>query len=209
MVKIHKDAHYNCILTSVFRRILTATWRTLFYLTTSASNRASPYTAGSAPTLHYFSHKSAFKSSLNILCTVFSSSDDKFCSVSRLSVYNQVFNQIFARTVDLMIDIPRLLSSSVTKVLLRTVNATFKTLVIVCILSDRVLKSSYGSVYEFYPAKRKTASLQCISHHCLTSCLISRNSPPLDVFCHISAQEKVSKQKFTEYDVTRNCTVMR
>ena len=45
------------------------------------ANRASPYTAGSAPTLHYFSHKSACKSSLNILCTVFfniPSSDDKF-----------------------------------------------------------------------------------------------------------------------------------
>ena len=73
------------------------------------ANRASPYTTGSAPTLHGFSHKSACRSSLNILCTVFfniPSSDDKFRSVSRLSVFNQVFDQIFARTVDLMIDIP-------------------------------------------------------------------------------------------------------
>ena len=127
------------------------------------ANRALPYTAGLAPTLHYFSHKSACRSSLNILCTVvfnIPSSDDKFRSVSRLSVVNQVFNQTFARTVDLMIDIPRLSSSSVTKVLLRIANATFKTLMIVCISSDKVLKSSYVSVYEFYPAKRKTVSLQ-------------------------------------------------
>ena len=76
-----------------------------------------------------------------------------------LSVVNIVFDQIFARTVDLMIDIPRLSSSSVTKVLLRIANATFKTLMIICIFTDRVLKSSYASVYEFYPAKHKTVSL--------------------------------------------------
>ena len=142
------------------------------------ANRASPYTAGSAPTLHYFSHKSACRSSLNILCTVFfniPSSDDKFRSVSR-------FDQSFAPTVDLMIDIPRLPSASVTEVLLRIANATFKTLMIVCIFSDRVLKSAYASLYEFYPAKSKTVSLQCISRRRLTSCLISHNSSPLDVF---------------------------
>ena len=61
------------------------------------------------------------------------SSDDKVRSVSHLSVVNQVFDQIFACTVDLMIDIPRLSSSSVTKVI-RIANATFKTLMIVCIL---------------------------------------------------------------------------
>ena len=123
------------------------------------ANRALPYTTGSAPTLHDFSHKSASRSSLNILCTVFfniPSSGDKFSSVSRLSVVNRVFDQIFARKVDLMIDIPRLPSSSVTEALLRIANVTFNILMIVCIFSDRVLKTSYASVYEFYPAKRKT-----------------------------------------------------
>ena len=141
--------------------------------------------AGSAPTLHYFSHKSACRSSLNILCTVFfniPSSDDKVRSVSRLSVVNQVFDQIFARTVDLMINIPRLSSSSVKKVLIRIANATFKTLMIFCILSDRIFNSSYASVFEFYPARSKTVSLQCISRCHWMSCLISRNSFPLDVF---------------------------
>ena len=106
--------------------------------------RASPYTTGSAPTMHDFSHKSAFtcRSSLNILCTVFfniPSSDDKFRSISRLSVVNQDFDQIFACTVDLMIDIPRLQSSFVTEVLLRKANVTFKILVIVCILVTEFL----------------------------------------------------------------------
>ena len=55
-----------------------------------------------------------------------------------------------------MIDIPRLPSSSVTEALLRIANVTFNILMIVCIFSDRVLKTSYASVYEFYPAKRKT-----------------------------------------------------
>ena len=82
--------------------------------------------------------------------------DDKFRSVSRLSVVYQVFGQIFARTVDLMTDIPILPSSFVTEVLLRIANVTFKTLMIVCIFSDRVLKSSNASVYEFYPAKRNS-----------------------------------------------------
>ena len=72
-----------------------------------------------------------------------------------------------------MIDIPRLPSYSVTEVLLRIAYVTFKILMIVCIFSDRVLKSSYASVYEFYPAKRKPVSLQCISRRRLTSCLIS------------------------------------
>ena len=145
------------------------------------SNRNSPYTAGSAPTLHYSSHKSVCRSYLNILCTVFfdiPSSDDKLRSVSRLSVVNQVFDidQIFATTFDLMVDIPRPSSSSVTKVFLGIASATFKTLMIVCILSDIILKPLYASVYEFYPAIRKTVSLQCISHRRLTSCLISRSS---------------------------------
>ena len=160
-------------------------------------NRVSPYTAGSAPTLHYFSHKSACRSSLSILCTVFfniPSSGDKFRSVSRLSVVNQVFNQIFACTVDLMIDIPRLSSSSVTKVLHRIANATFKTLMKVCVFSDRVLKSSYAFVNEFYPANRKTVSLQCISCRRLTSCLISSKSSPLDVFA-ISLPRKKFQSK--------------
>ena len=149
------------------------------------ANRASPYTAGSAPTLHYFSHKSACRSSLNILYTVFfniPSSDDKVRSVSRLSVVNQVFDQIFARTVDLIIDIPRLPSASVTEFVLRIANATFKTLMIVCIFSDRVLRLSYVSLYEFYPAKSKQFHCACISRRRLTLCLISRNSSPLDFF---------------------------
>ena len=61
------------------------------------SNRASPDTVASAPTLHYFTHKSVCRSFLNVLCTAFfdiPSSDDKFRSVSRLSVANQVFNLI-------------------------------------------------------------------------------------------------------------------
>ena len=115
-------------------------------------------------------------------------------SVSRLSVVNQVFDQSFARTVDLMIDIPRFPSSSVTKVLLRIANATFKRLTIVCIFCDSVLKSSYASVYEFYPAKRKTVPLQCISRRCLMSYLISRNSSPLDVLA-ISPSRKMFQSK--------------
>ena len=172
------------------------------------ANCASPYTAGSAPTLHYFNHKSACRSSLNVLCTVFfniPSSDDKFHSVRRLSVLNQVFDQIFARTVDLMIDIPRLPSSSVTEVLLRIDNAIFKTLMIVCMFSDRVLKSFYASVYEFHPAKRKTVSLQCISRRCLTSCLISSNNSPLDVLAISPPRKMFQRKKMTKYDVIRSC----
>ena len=70
-------------------------------------------------------------------------------------------------------------------------------------LSERIPISSYASVYEIYPAIRKTVSLQCISHFRLTSCLIPRNSPPLDHFCYISAQNNISKQKFTEDDARR------
>ena len=83
-------------------------------------NRASPNTATSVPTLPYFTHKSVLRSSLNILCTVFfdiPSSNDELHSVSRLSVVNQVFYLIFATTVDLMRDLQRLSSSSVTQVL--------------------------------------------------------------------------------------------
>ena len=129
MVKIHKDAHNNCIFTSIFRRVLTATRRTLFYLTTSKL-------------MHDISYKSAGRSSLNILCTVFinfHSLNNKFRSVSRLSVINQVFDQFFAHTVDLIIDKPRLPSSSVTEVLLRIVIATFRILMIVCILVTEFL----------------------------------------------------------------------
>ena len=104
------------------------------------------------------------------------SSDDKFRSVSRMSFVNQVFDNVFATTLDLFIDLPRLPSSSVKKVLLRIANATFKTLMVVCILSDIIRKSSYASVYEFYSVIRKALSLQCISRRRLTSCLISRNS---------------------------------
>ena len=200
MVKIQKDAHYNCIF---YERFQKGTYCHPAHTVLSDevkvevnANHTSPYTTGSAPTWHYFSHKSACRSSLNVLCTVFfniPSSDDKFRSVSPLSVVNQVFDQIFARMVDLMIDIPQL-PSSVKEVLIGIANATFKTLMIVCIFSDRVLKSSYASVYEFYPAKRKTVSLQCISCRRLTSCLISRNSSPLDVFA-ISPPRKMFQSK--------------
>ena len=78
---------------------------------------------------------------------------------------------MFDITVDLMLDLPQL-SSSFTQVLLRIASVTFKTQMIVCILSDRVPKSSNASVSEFYPAIRNTVSLQCISHRCLRSCLI-------------------------------------
>ena len=194
MIKIHKDAHYNCIFIYCHRAhsVLSDDVKV-----DDKANHALPYTTGSAPTLHNFSHKSACRLSLNILCTVFfniPSSDDKFRSVSRLSVINQVFDQIFARTVDLMIDIPRLPSSSVTEVFLRIANVTFKIQMVVCIFSDRVLKSSCVSVYEFYPAKRKTVSLQCISRCRLKSCLISCNSYPLGVFA-ISLSRKMFQSK--------------
>ena len=162
------------------------------------SNRASPYTTGSAPKLHYFSHKSVCRSSLNILCTVFfdiPSSDDKFRSASRLSFVNQVFDNVFATTLDVLIDIPWLPSSSVKKFLLRITNATFKTLMVVCILSDIILKPSYAPVFEFYPAIRNTVSLQCISRRRFTSCLISRNSSSHDVFAISSHKKKFQSKK--------------
>ena len=84
------------------------------------SNCAWPATVASAPNLHYFTHKSVCMSSLNVLCTVFfeiPSLDDKFRSVSRLPVVNQAFNLIFATTVDLMLDLPRLSPSPVAKIL--------------------------------------------------------------------------------------------
>ena len=143
----------------------------------------------------------------------YSSSDDKFRSVSRLSVVNQVFIFNFASTVDLMLDLPRY-SSSVTQVLLWTVRTTFKTLLIFCILSHIIPKSFYVSVYEFYLAIRKTVSLQCISRRRLTSCLISWNSSPLLVFV-ISPLGKTFQNKNLQnlmsychaYD-TWNCTVI-
>ena len=161
------------------------------------ANRASPYTTGSAPTLHDFSHKSACISSLNILCTVFlniPSLDDIFRSVSRLSVVNQVFDQFFARTVDLIIDIPRLPSSSVTEVLLRIADVTFLVLMIVCILVTKFLNHLMRLCTNFIQLNTKAVSLQCISRRRLTSCLISRNSYPLDVFA-ISPPRKMVQSK--------------
>ena len=122
------------------------------------------------------------------------SSDDKFRSVSRLSFVNQVFDNVFATTLDLLIDIPRLPSSSVKKFLLPIANVAFKTLMVVCILSDIILKSSYASVYEFYPAIRKTVSLQCILRRRLTLCLVSSNSSSRDVFA-ISPPRKKFQSK--------------
>ena len=126
------------------------------------------------------------------------SSDDKFRSVSHMSFVNQVFDNVFATTLDLLIDLPRLPSSSVNKVLLRIANATFKTLMVVCILSDIIRKSSYASVYEFYPVIRKTLSLQCISRRRLTSCLISRNSSSLDVFAISPPRKKFQSIKLQD-----------
>ena len=96
--------------------------------------------------------------------------------------YKHHSSLIFATTVDLMLDLPRLSSSPVTKVRLLTASGTFKTLLIFCILSDIFPKSFYVSMYEFYPVIRKTVSLQCISRRRLTSCLISHNSSPLLLF---------------------------
>ena len=83
--------------------------------------------------------------------------------------------------VDLMLDLPRHSSSSVTQVL-GTDSATFKTLLIVCILSDRIPKSFYVSVYEIYPVIQCTQNSITAMH--FTSpvdvvCLISRNRSPL------------------------------
>ena len=180
MVKIHEDIHHNFILTKVFRRVLTATRRTLYYPTTSkltSSRIALRRTAASAPPCTL----TICRPSLNIMCTVLfdiSNSNVKIRTFYRLSVGNQLFDLIFAITVDL----PQLSSSSVTNVLLRIASATFKTLMIVCISSDRIPKSSYASVYEFNTVICKTVSLQCISRRRLTLCLILRNSSPLDVF---------------------------
>ena len=134
-------------------------------------------------------------------------------SVACWSLIESLIN--FARTVDLMNEIPRLPSSSVTKVLLRIANTAFKTRMIVCIFSDRILISSHASVYEFYPTKRKTVSLQCISRRHLTSCLISCNSSPLDVFV-VSPPKKMFQSKNLQNMMsyghsygTRNCTVIR
>ena len=109
-------------------------------------------------------------------------SEDKIRTVNRLSVVNRVYKLKFAMTVDLILDLPQLSSSSVTHVLLQMASATFKTLMIIFILSCIILKSSYASVYEFYPAIRKTVSLQCILRRRLTLRLIPCNSTPLDVF---------------------------
>ena len=73
MVKIH--AHYiNCIFTSFFRRVLTATRRTLFYLTTSKLTSSQTALCLAQQVRHpscTTCHKSERRSSLNILFTVF------------------------------------------------------------------------------------------------------------------------------------------
>ena len=136
MVKIHEDIHHNFIFTKVFRRVLTATRRTLYYLTTSkftSSQVVLRRTEASAPPCTTLT---ICRSSLNIMCTVFfviSNSDDKIHTVNRLSVGNQIFYLNFAIMVDLMLDLPQLSPSSVTHILLRIARATFKTLMTVCI----------------------------------------------------------------------------
>ena len=197
MVKIHEDIHYNFNFTKVFRRVLTATRRKLYHLTTSklTSSRITHLrTTALAPPCTTLS---ICRSSLNIMYTVFfdiTSSEDKIRTVNRLSVFNQAYKLIFAITVDLMLDLPQLSSSLVTHVLLRIASATLKTLMIIFILSSIILKSSYASVFEFYLAIRKTVSLQCILRHRLTSRLISRNSTPLDVFAISPLRKRFQNQ---------------
>ena len=121
IVKIHEDIHYNFIFTKVLRRVLIAIRRTLYYLTTSklTSRRiAHRRTTALAPP---YTTLSICRSYLNIMYTVFfdiTSSEDKICTVNRLSIVNQVYKLIFAMTVDLILDLPQLSSSSVTHVLL-------------------------------------------------------------------------------------------
>ena len=120
MVKIHKDTHYDRFQKGTYCHPTHAVPSDDVKVDVK-SNRASPDTVASAPTLHYFTHKSVCRSSLNVLCTVFfdiPSSDDKFRSVSPLSVANQVVYLIFATTVNLMLDLPGHSSSPVTQVLL-------------------------------------------------------------------------------------------
>ena len=99
---------------------------------------------------------------------------------------------MFDITVDLMLDLPQL-SSSFTQVLLRIASVTFKTQMIVCILSDRVPKSSYASVYKFYPAitqQRITAAMYLTSAFDVVFDCIP-GLVPLLMFCHIYAKENV------------------
>ena len=106
---------YDFIFTKDFRRVLTATRSTLYSLTTSklTSSRIAHHrtTALAPPCITLSIHRS----SLNIMCTVFFDVpilEDKICCVNHLSVVNQVHNLIFAITVDLMLNLPQLSSSS-------------------------------------------------------------------------------------------------
>ena len=160
MVKLHEYVHYNFIFTKVFRRVLTATRRMLYYLTTSkltSSRIAHRRATALAPPCTTLSIR---RSSLNIMYTMFFdilNSEDKIRTVNCLSVVNQVYKFFFSITVDLMLDLPQLSSSSVTHALLRIACVHFKTPMIVCILSGIIPKSSFknASVYEFHPAIRK------------------------------------------------------
>ena len=120
MVKIHKDTHNHCIFKTqkgTYCHPAHAVLSDVVKVDVKL-NRALPDTVASAFTLHYCTCKSVFRSSLQVLCTMFfniPSSDDKFHSVSCLPVVNQVFNLIFATPVDLLLDLPRLPSSPVTK----------------------------------------------------------------------------------------------
>ena len=86
-----------------------------------------------------------------------------------------------------------------------TTSVTFKTLMIICILSDTIPQSFYVSVYQFYPAICKSVSLLQLP---FTSPIdVVSDFPKLfpSCFCHMSNQENVSKQTVTEYDVIRSC----
>ena len=114
---------------------------------------------------------------------------------------------IFATMVELMLYLPQLSSSPATQVLLRTASDTLNTRLIFCILGDLIPISFYVSVYEFYPAIRKSVSLQCISSRRLTSCLISQI---VTIFLFLSylrsGKRLITKKKYRCHnDTIRSC----
>ena len=194
---------------SVFGRVLTATRRTLFYLTTSKLTSRQL----SLCLKQQVRHPPCTTSVINLHVSRLWISCVQCFSIFPARVLNSVLSVacsllikslmiFFARTVNLMIDIPRLSPSSVTKVLLRIANASFKTLIILCIFSDRVLKSSLCTSFIQLIAKQ----YHCNAFHVSVWRRVwFPQIVPILMFYHISAQEKVSKQRFTEYDVIRSC----